>query len=102
MGWILKQLFNLLNSAGIGYYAVAIAVFTILINAIFLPLNIKQQKTTAKQTAIRPKMDAIKEKCGDDRQKYSLEVQELNQREGISMNQYCVYLLTKNDTLSHA
>ena len=22
--------------------------------------------------------------------------------EGISMNQYCVYLLTKNDTLSHA
>ncbi len=48
MGWILKQLFNLLNSAGIGYYAVAIAVFTIPINAIFLPLNIKQQKTTAK------------------------------------------------------
>lgn len=95
MGWILKQLFNLLNSAGIGYYAVAIAVFTILINAIFLPLNIKQQKTTAKQTAIRPKMDAIKEKCGDDRQKYSLEVQELNQREGISMMGGCLPMLIR-------
>ena len=51
MGWILKQLFNLLNSAGVGYYAVAIALFTVLINAIFLPLNIKEQKTTVKQTA---------------------------------------------------
>lgn len=95
MGWILKQLFNLLNSAGVGYYAVAIALFTVLINAIFLPLNIKQQKTTAKQTAIRPKMDAIKEKCGDDRQKYSLEVQELNQREGISMMGGCLPMLIR-------
>lgn len=95
MGWILKQLFNLLNSAGIGYYAVAIAVFTILINAIFLPLNIKQQKTTAKQTAIRPKMDEIKKKCGDDRQKYSMEVQELNQREGVSMMSGCLPMLIR-------
>lgn len=95
MGWILKQLFNLINSAGIGYYAVAIAVFTILINAIFLPLNIKQQRTTAKQTAIRPKMDEIKKKCGDDRQKYSLEVQELNQREGVSMMSGCLPMLIR-------
>lgn len=95
MGWILKQLFNLINSAGIGYYAVAIAVFTILINAIFLPLNIKQQRTTAKQTAIRPKMDEIKKKCGDDRQKYSMEVQELNQREGVSMMSGCLPMLIR-------
>ena len=95
MGWILKQLFYLLDSAGIGYYAVAIALFTILINVIFLPLNIKQQKTTAKQTAIRPKMDELKKRCGDDRQKYSVELQELNQREGVSMMGGCLPMLIR-------
>lgn len=90
MGWILKQLYVLLDTIGIGSFALAIIVFTILINLIFLPININQQKTTSKQTAIRPKLDALKEKCGDDRQKYSMEMQELYQRENVKMMGGCL------------
>lgn len=92
MGWILKQLYLLLEAISpfLGNYAIAIVLFTILVNLVFLPVNINQQKTMAKQTAIRPKMDALKEKCGDDRQKYSMELQALNQREGVKMMGGCL------------
>ena len=93
MGWILKQLYNFLGSISNGQlanYAIAIALFTILVNVVFLPVNINQQKTSAKQTAIRPKMDELKKKYGDDRQQYSIELQNLNQREGISMMGGCL------------
>ncbi len=90
MGWILKQLYVMLDSIGVGSFALAIIVFTVLINLVFLPININQQKTTAKQTAIKPKLDALKEKCGDDRQKYSIEMQELYQRENVKMMGGCL------------
>lgn len=90
MGWILKQLYEMLDAIGVGSFALAIIVFTVLINVVFLPININQQKTTAKQTAIRPKLDALKEKCGDDRQKYSIEMQELYQRENVKMMGGCL------------
>ncbi len=90
MGWILKQLYEMLDAIGIGSFALAIIVFTLLINIVFLPININQQKTTAKQTAIKPKLDALKEKCGDDRQKYSIEMQELYQRENVKMMGGCL------------
>jgi len=90
MGWILKQLYEILDAIGVGSFALAIIVFTVLINLVFLPINVNQQKTTAKQTAIKPKLDALKEKCGDDRQKYSIEMQELYQRENVKMMGGCL------------
>lgn len=90
MGWILKQLYEILDAIGVGSFALAIIVFTVLINLVFLPINVNQQKTTAKQTAIKPKLDVLKEKCGDDRQKYSIEMQELYQRENVKMMGGCL------------
>ncbi len=89
MGWILEQLYSLLEQINMGNYALAIVLFTLLVNVIFLPLSIKQQKSTSKQAALRPRLEALKEKCGDDRQRYQTEMQALYQKENISMMGGC-------------
>ena len=76
-----------------GNFAIAVFVFTLLINLAFIPLTIKSQKSSVQQMRIKPKLDALKEKCGDDKQKYSQEMQELYQKEGVSMGGGCLPML---------
>ena len=76
-----------------GNFAIAVFVFTLLINLAFIPLTIKSQKSSVQQMRIKPKLDALKEKCGDDRQRYSQEMQELYQKEGVSMGGGCLPML---------
>ncbi len=89
MGWILRQLYELLESFGAGNYALAIFLFTLLVNLVFLPLSIKQQKASAKQASLRPRLEALKEKCGDDQRRYQTEMQALYQKENVSMMGGC-------------
>ena len=95
MGWILNALYQLLGYIGLGNYAYAILLFTILVNVVFLPLTIRQQKATAKQTALRPKLEALKAKCGDDQRRYQTEMQALYQKEKVSMMGGCWTLLIR-------
>jgi YidC/Oxa1 family membrane protein insertase len=95
MGWILQQLYEFLDSFGMGNYAVAILLFTVLVNVVFLPLSVKQQKSTAKQASLRPKLEALKEKCGDDQRRYQTEMQALYQKENVSMMGGCWTLLVR-------
>ena len=97
MGWILKEIYQILGmiSPFFENYALAIFVFTVLINAIFLPLNFHQQKISARQTAIRPKLDKLKEKYGSDAQKYNMEMQALYQRENVKMMGGCLPMLIR-------
>ena len=78
-----------------GNFAVAVFVFTLLINLSFIPLTIKSQKSAVQQMRIKPKLDALREKCGDDKQKYSMEMQELYQKEGVSMGGGCLPMLLR-------
>lgn len=97
LGWVLREIY-----AALGYispffqnYALAIFLFTLLINLVFLPINFNQQRTTAKQTALRPKLDLLKKKCGNDNQKYNLEMQALYRRENVKMMGGCLPLLIR-------
>ncbi len=95
MGWILNELYQLLSKIGLGNYAYAILLFTILVNLVFLPLSIHQQRTMAKQVGLRPKLEALKAKCGDDQRKYQTEMQALYQREKVSMTGGCWMLFIR-------
>ncbi|MEG1887336.1 MAG: YidC/Oxa1 family membrane protein insertase, partial [Oscillospiraceae bacterium] len=86
MGWILKQLSHLCG----GNFAIAVFIFTVLVNLVMLPLTIKSQKSTAKQAKLKPRLDAIKKKCGDDKMKYQQATQDLYSTEGISMSGGCL------------
>lgn len=78
-----------------GYYAVSILVFTIIVNLCLIPLTIKQQKSTAKQARLKPKLDALKEKYGNDKMKYQTAMQELYQRENVSMTGGCLPMMIR-------
>ena len=67
LGWILEQLSILFS----GNFAWAVFVFTLIVNLLMIPLSIKTQKSSVGQMRIRPKMEALKQKYGDDKQRYS-------------------------------
>lgn len=74
-------------------FAAAVLVFTVIVNIAMLPLSIKSQKSSVDQTRIKPKLDLLKEKCGDDKQKYSAEMQNLYREENVSMSGGCLPML---------
>lgn len=91
LGWILQQLSLLCG----GNFALAVFLFTLLVNVLMIPLSIKSQKSSMGQMRIRPKMEALKKKYGDDQQRYSAELQKLYQEENISMSGGCLPMLIR-------
>ena len=91
LGWILEQLAYLFN----GSFAWSVFVFTLIVNILMIPLNIKTQKSSVGQMRIRPKMEALKQKYGDDKQRYQTELQKLYSEENISMSGGCLPMLIR-------
>lgn len=91
LGWVLQQFSYIFN----GNFAAAVFMFTLVINLLLIPLNIKTQKSSMAQMRIKPKLDELKKKYGDDRQKYSMEMQKLYQEENISMSGGCLPMLIR-------
>ncbi len=80
------------------HYLWALLLFAIIIEIVLLPFGIKQQKNSIKQAKLRPKEMAIRKKYAgrDDnptKQKMSLEIQELYQKEGYNPMGGCLPLL---------
>ena len=91
LGWVLESIASLMG----GNFAAAVFIFTLLINLALVPLSIKSQKSSVQQTRIRPKLDDIKKRYGDDRQKYSEATQKLYQEEGVSMSGGCLPMILR-------
>ena len=91
LGHVMRFLANIFNND----FAIAVAVFTLLINVILIPLNIKSQKSAVSQLRIKPKLDELKKKYGDDRQKMAMAQQELFQQEGVSMAGGCLPMIIR-------
>jgi YidC/Oxa1 family membrane protein insertase len=66
-----------------GSYVLAILLLTLIIKLILLPVTIKQQKNSAKQTRLNAKVNRIRQKYANNQQKAQQEIQELYQREGF-------------------
>lgn len=76
-------------------YALGIMLFTIIVNVIFLPLNIKQQKTMAKQARLKNKLDKLKEKYGNDQKRYQEEMSKLYSDTGASPFSGCLLMFIR-------
>ena len=79
-------------------YILALLIFAIILEIILLPFGIKQQKNSIKQAKLRPKEMAIRKKYAgrDDqptKQKMTMEIQELYQKEGYNPMGGCLPLL---------
>ncbi len=89
LGWVLE----FIAGAFQGNFAAAVFIFTLLINVAFIPLTIKSQKSSVQQMRIKPKLDELKKKYGDDKQKYSQAMSELYQQENVSMSGGCLPMI---------
>ena len=90
-GYVLMFLAKLFN----GNFAASVFVFTLLINLILIPLSIKSQKSSVSQMRIKPKLDELKKKYGDDRKRMAQEQQKLYQQEGVSMSGGCLPMIIR-------
>ncbi len=91
LGYVMRFLANIFSND----FAAAVAVFTLLINLILIPLSIKSQKASVQQMRIKPKMDELRKKYGDDRQKMAMAQQELYQQENVSMSGGCLPMIIR-------
>lgn len=91
LGFILEFLAKLVG----GNFAASVFIFTFLINLVLIPLNIKSQKSTVQQTRIKPKLDELKKRFGDDKQKFAEAQQKLYQEEGVSMSGGCLPMILR-------
>lgn len=82
--WVFGRCMDFLLSVLNNEYFLAIIIFTVVTRLIVLPLNIRQQKTTAKSARLQPKIQKIQKKYPDpkDRMKLNQEMQALYDREG--------------------
>ncbi|APV52307.1 membrane protein insertase YidC [Betaproteobacteria bacterium GR16-43] len=77
--WLLKSLHAL-----IGNWGWSIIALTVLIKAVFYPLNAKAGRSMASMKVLAPKMEKLKELYGDDRQKLNQAMMELYRTEKIN------------------
>ncbi len=68
----------------VGNWGWAIVLLTVAIKAIFFPLSAASYKSMAKMKAIAPRMTALRERCGDDKQKLNMEMMNLYKTEKIN------------------
>ncbi len=88
-GWfyfITKPMFKLMDFfyRYFGNFGLAILATTIVVKALFFPLANKQYASMAKMKMVQPKMQALKEKFGDDRMGLQQATMELYKTEKIN------------------
>ncbi len=93
--YVLSPILRVIMTVCGNNFAIAIFLFTLVINLVLIPLTIKSQKSSVQQARIKPKLDLLKEECGDDKQKYSVKMQELYQEENVSMAGGCLPMILR-------
>lgn len=94
MGYVIRFINQIIGNQ----YVITLFVFAILVEILLLPFGIKQQKNSIKQAKLRPKEMAIRNKYkgrddAETKQKISLEIQEMYNKEGFSPLAGCMPLL---------
>lgn len=98
MGKILNVIFELLSKIGIENAALCIILFTVLIKALMLPINIKQQKFSKLSSRMNPEIMAITAKYKgkrdeDSMRRQNVEMQAVYEKYGASPTSGCLPLL---------
>jgi len=88
--WLLEQIHKLL-----GNWGWSIIMLTVIIKLIFFPLSAASYRSMARMRAVAPKLQALKEKYGDDRQKMSQGMMELYKKEKINPLGGCLPILVQ-------
>lgn len=85
---VILNLFNL-QPSGVSYI-LTIALFTLIIRLLILPLNIKANRSNARMQEIQPELNAIQKKYANDPQKMQAEYSKCMKDNNVSMFGGCL------------
>ena len=88
--WVLSQINNIVHNWG-----VAIILLTVLIKAAFYPLSAKSYKSMAQMRELAPRLQSMKEKFGDDKQKMQKAMMEMYRTEKINPMSGCLPIIVQ-------
>jgi len=88
--WVLSKINALVHNWGI-----AIILLTVLIKAAFFPLSAASYRSMAQMRELAPRLQAMKEKFGDDKQKMQQAMMELYRTEKINPMGGCLPILVQ-------
>lgn len=88
--WLLDKIHSLL-----GNWGWAIIVLTLLIKLAFYKLTQTQYRSMAKMRKLTPRIQALKERYGDDRQKFSQKMMEIYRTEKVNPLGGCLPILVQ-------
>jgi YidC/Oxa1 family membrane protein insertase len=96
--FITVNVFSWLEGA-ITSYGIIIIILVLLIKILLFPLSYKSYISMAKMKVLKPELDEIKERTGDDMQKAQAEQMKLYQQVGINPLSGCIPLLLQMPVL---
>lgn len=93
--WLSQPLFSLLKFIHglVANWGLAIIIITVIVKGLMYPLTKAQYESMAKLRALQPKMKALKDRYGDDRQKMSQAMMEMYKKEKVNPMGGCFPLL---------
>ena len=93
--FIADPLFTVLSwiHAVVGNWGWAIILLTLLIKILFYPLSKKQFKSMAAMKKLQPRIQTLKERYKDDRQKFQMEMMALYKKEKVNPAGGCLPIL---------
>ncbi|MBP7274201.1 MAG: membrane protein insertase YidC [Saprospiraceae bacterium] len=81
--WVIRPTFNFLQGL-VGVKGIAILVLTLLVKLILYPLTYRMIHSQSKMAALKPELDKLKAKYGDDQQKAQMESMSLYREFGVN------------------
>jgi len=93
--WLAQPLFSGLTffHSLVNNWGYAIILLTILVKALLYPLSAASFKSMAKMRKLQPEMTRLKERFGDDKQKFSQAMMEMYKKEGANPLGGCLPIL---------
>jgi YidC/Oxa1 family membrane protein insertase len=88
--WVMEKIYSVMGNWGL-----AIIFVTLIIKLIFYPLSAASYKSMANMRRLSPKLKALKERYGDDRQKMSQAMMEIYKKEKINPLGGCLPILVQ-------
>jgi YidC/Oxa1 family membrane protein insertase len=86
--WVMQKFYSLVHNWG-----AAIVLLTLLVKALLYPLTVKSMMSMQQMKKLQPKVDALKAKYGDDKEKMNQEVMKLYQEHKVNPLGGCLPLL---------
>ncbi len=88
LGYVLQWIYQLVEN-----YGWAIILFTVGVRLLFFPLQVKQQKSTARMSAYQPMIMEIQKKYAKDKEKQNEELMRMQQEYGYNPTAGCLPML---------